>query len=36
MDELELPCALVIESSDQTVAKTVINNTAEKDQKILV
>lgn len=36
MDELKLPCALVIESSDQTVAKTVINNTAEKDQKILV
>lgn len=36
MDELKLPCALVIESSDQTIAKTVIDNTAEKNQKILV
>ena len=36
MDELKLPCALVIESSDQTVAKTVINNTAKKNQKILI
>jgi zinc transport system substrate-binding protein len=36
IDELDLPAICVIESSDQSIAKTVINNTENKDQKILV
>lgn len=35
-DELALPAVLVIENSDQKIAKAVISNTAEKDQNILV
>ncbi len=36
VDELGLKCVLVIENSDQSIAKTVIQNTQSKDQKILV
>lgn len=36
VDELELPCVLVIESSDQKIANTIIQNTKEKNQQILV
>lgn len=36
LDELELPAVLVIESSDQKLAQTIIDNTKTKDQKILV
>lgn len=36
LDELELPAVLVIESSDQKLAQTIIENTKTKDQKILV
>lgn len=36
MDELNLPAICVIESSDQSIAQTIINNTKSKDQKILV
>jgi zinc transport system substrate-binding protein len=36
IDELDLPAICVIESSDQSIAKTIINNTENKDQKILV
>ena len=35
LDELNLPAVLTIENSDQKVAKTVIENTNTKDQKIL-
>jgi len=36
IDELNLENVLVIETSDQSIAKTVIKNTATKDQQILV
>ncbi len=36
VEELKLPAVMVIESGDQTIAKTVIANTKAKDQKILV
>ncbi len=36
IDELGLKKVLVIESSDQKVAQTIIDNTAAKDQEILV
>lgn len=36
IDELDLKTVLVIESSDQKVAKTIIGSTASKDQEILV
>ena len=36
LDELGLDAVLVIEGSDQSLAKTVIENTESKDQKILV
>lgn len=36
IDELGLKTVLVIESSDQKVAQTIIDNTAAKDQEILV
>ncbi|HHV10429.1 MAG TPA: zinc ABC transporter substrate-binding protein [Clostridiales bacterium] len=35
-DELSLPAVCVLESSDQSIAKTIINNTKNKGQKILV
>ncbi len=35
-DELSLPAVCVLESSDQSIAKTIINNTKSKNQKILV
>lgn len=36
VEEKQLPAVMVIESGDQTIAKTVIANTKTKDQKILV
>ncbi len=36
MDELGLPAICVIESANQSIAKTIVNNTENKDQKILV
>ncbi len=35
MDELDLSCVMTIENSDQKIAKTIIENTQKKDQKIL-
>lgn len=35
-DELDLPDVLVIENSDQRIANAIIENTAAKDQKVLV
>lgn len=35
MDELQLPAVLVIEGSDQTLAKTIISSTQAKNQKVL-
>ena len=34
-DELNIPAIMTIEGSDQKIAKTIIENTADKDQKIL-
>lgn len=36
LDELKLPAVLVIESSDQKLAQTIISSTKERNQKILV
>ncbi len=36
LDELSLKNVMVIESSDQSIANTIIRNSAAKDQKILV
>ncbi|MDO4807683.1 MAG: metal ABC transporter substrate-binding protein [Coriobacteriales bacterium] len=36
VDELGLPAVLVIENSDQKIAKTIVDNTKTKDQQILV
>lgn len=36
MDELDLSSICVIESSDKSIAQTVVNNTKSKNQKILV
>ncbi|PWM42747.1 MAG: zinc ABC transporter substrate-binding protein, partial [Clostridiales bacterium] len=36
VDELSLPVVLVIETSDQSVARSVIANTQAKNQEILV
>lgn len=36
VDELKLPVVLVLENSDQKIAKTIINNTQEKNQTVLV
>lgn len=36
VDELNLPAVLTIENSDQKIAKTIVSNTKNKDQKILV
>ena len=35
MDELKLPCVLTIEGKDHKIAETIVQNTAEKSQKIL-
>ena len=35
MDELQLPCVLVIEGSDERLAETIIQSTEQKDQMIL-
>ena len=35
VDELGLKAVLTIENSDQTIAKTIIENTETKDQEIL-
>ena len=34
-DELSLPAVITIEGSDQRIAKTIVENTASKDQKII-
>ncbi len=36
LDELDLPAVLVIETSDQSIAKTVLQNSQKKDRPILV
>ncbi len=36
VDELQLPAVMVIENSDQKIAKTIVDNTSSKDQQILV
>ena len=36
MDELQLPCVMVTESSDQSIARTIIQNTKARDYKINV
>ena len=36
IDELGLKAILTIDGSDQSIAKTIIENTASKDQEILV
>lgn len=35
VDELKLPAIMTIEGSDQKIAKTIVENTTDKDQKIL-
>ena len=35
MDQLDLPCIMTIENSDQKIADTVVRTTRKKDQKIL-
>ena len=35
VDELKLPCVLTIEGTQHKIAETVVQNTAEKNQKIL-
>lgn len=36
MNEFDLPAICVIESADQSIAQTIVNNTESKNQKILV
>ena len=36
VDELNLKTVMVTESSDQSIAKTIVNNTTAKNQQILV
>ena len=36
VDEMKLPAILVIESSDQKIAESIINNTEDRNQNILV
>jgi zinc transport system substrate-binding protein len=36
VQELELPVVCVLERADQSIARTIINNTQSKDQKVLV
>lgn len=35
VDELGLPCVLTLENSDQSIARTIVESTASKDQEIL-
>ena len=35
MDRLKLPCVLTIEGKQHKIAETIVQNTAEKNQKIL-
>ncbi len=35
VDELKLPCVLTIEGAQHKIAETIVQNTAEKNQKIL-
>ena len=35
VDELQLPCVLTLESSEQSIARTIVENTESKDQEIL-
>ena len=35
MDELDLPCVMTIEGKDHRIAETIVENTKNKDQKIL-
>lgn len=35
LDELKLPCVLTLEDSSESIAKTIIQNTADKNQSIL-
>ena len=35
VDELKLPCVLTIEGKNHKIAETIVENTAEKNQKIL-
>ena len=35
VDELKLPCVLTIEGKEHKIAETIVQNTAEKNQKIL-
>ena len=34
-DALSLPCVLVIDGSDERIARTIIENTAAQNQKVL-
>jgi len=36
MDELSLPCVLTIEGKDHRIAETIVQNTKEKNQSVLV
>lgn len=36
VDELKLPCVLTIEGTQHKIAETIVQNTAEKNQKVLV
>ena len=36
LEELGLPAVVVTETADQSIAKTIIENTAAKNQKIVV
>ena len=36
LDELKLPCALTIEGARHKIAETIVQNTAKKDQKVLI
>ena len=35
VDELKLPCVLIIEGAQHKIAETIVKNTAEKNQKVL-
>ena len=35
VDELKLPCVLTIEGTQHKIAETIVQNTAEKNQKIV-
>ena len=35
VDELKLPCVLTIEGTQHKIAETIVENTAEKNQKVL-